>query len=473
MKISILSSDLSHNCLGRAYLLAKILQRHYKVEIVGPDMGEGIWQPVINDTSIDYKSVHIDGGFDPCIHIDELIQNIDGDVIYASKPLYTSFGVGMLIKLIQDKPLILDIDDWELGFKIKNYENLNIFGSARAFVSFFLFRYGMGRYWNSLFEENLVSLSKGITVPGKLLNNRFKGVENIDKFSIVNDIFGGKTGFAKKRNITLSRSGRVFISSRLFRYGMRSYWNILLMEKLAVFADEITVSNRFLKNKFGGTIIYHGRDVEAFNPDKFCNDSLREKYGIEKSCKIVMFVGSPKSHKGIDDLIKAVSLINDKNILLVVVGMDDKSKYCKQLSETAKGIINGRFKEFGLQPFDKIPEFLAMADVVVIPQRKNLSTMGQMPAKVFDAMAMAKPIIVSDVCDLSEIIDGCGWVVPPGSPGELAVRIRYVLNHPDEAEEMGNRARRKCMERYSWNAIEEICLKLFRNYEKEPNEYQK
>jgi len=42
MKISILPPDLSHNCLGRAYLLAKILQRHYEVEIIGPMFGEGI-----------------------------------------------------------------------------------------------------------------------------------------------------------------------------------------------------------------------------------------------------------------------------------------------------------------------------------------------------------------------------------------------------------------------------------------------
>ena len=42
MKISILTPDLSHNCLGRAYLLAKILQRHYEVEIIGPVFGNGI-----------------------------------------------------------------------------------------------------------------------------------------------------------------------------------------------------------------------------------------------------------------------------------------------------------------------------------------------------------------------------------------------------------------------------------------------
>jgi hypothetical protein len=42
MKISILTPDLSHNYLGRAYLLAKILQRHYEVEIIGLMFGEGI-----------------------------------------------------------------------------------------------------------------------------------------------------------------------------------------------------------------------------------------------------------------------------------------------------------------------------------------------------------------------------------------------------------------------------------------------
>lgn len=99
MKISILTPDLSHNCLGRAYLLVKILQRHYKVEIVGPIFGDGIWEPVDDDKSITYKSVKIRGRFKPYWQIKGLAEKIDGDVIYASKPLFTSFGVGLLKKL--------------------------------------------------------------------------------------------------------------------------------------------------------------------------------------------------------------------------------------------------------------------------------------------------------------------------------------------------------------------------------------
>jgi len=40
-----------------------------------------------------------------------------------------------------------------------------------------------------------------------------------------------------------------------------------------------------------------------------------------------------------------------------------------------------------------------MGDVVIIPQRENFATLGQMPAKVFDAMAMAKPTIATNVSD--------------------------------------------------------------------------
>ena len=379
MKISILTPDLSNNCLGRAYLLAKILQRRYEVEIVGPISGAGIWEPVTNDKSITYKSVEMGGRFKPYLQIRELAKKIDGDLVYASKPLFTSFGIGLFIKVIQKKPLILDIDDWEMGFNKESNKILSLFRSIKSLVS-----------------------------------------------------------------------------SSLFLYGTGSYWNILFMEKLAPFSDEITVSNTFLKDKFGGTIVCHGRDTKTFAPKRFNKDLVREKYGIEKSKRIAVFFGTPRLHKGIEDLIKAISVIEDQDVVLVVVGIDDRDQYSKNLAKTAEKTLGRRFKGFGLQPFETVPEFLAMADVVVIPQRRNFSTIGQMPAKVFDAMAMAKPIIASNISDLPEILDGCGWIVEPEKPEQLAEKIQYVLNNPEEAEAMGNKARQKCIEKYSWDAMEEI-----------------
>ena len=387
MKISILTPDLSHNCLGRAYLLAKILQRRYEVEIVGPTFGDGIWEPVADDKSITYKPVKIRGRFKPYWQIKELTKKIDGDVIYASKPLFTSFGVGLLKKLSNSKPLILDIDDWQMGFMKEIYSSLS-----------------------------------------------------------------------------LAQSFKFLATSALFFYSMSSYWNTLFGEKLSHLADEITVSNNFLQDKFSGTIVWHARDTEAFNPEKFDGSSLREKYDIARNKKVVMFSGTPRAHKGIEDLIEAINLLQTQDVLLTLVGADEGS-YSQSLITMADKKLGERLKAFGLQPFEKVPEFLAMSDVTVIPQKRNLASVGQLPAKVFDAMAMAKPIVATAVSDLPEILDGCGWIVEPESPEQLARAIQHVIDHPEEARQMGQKARQKCIENYSWDAMEKILVNIFRKYE--------
>ena len=387
MKISVLTPDLSHNCLGRAYLLAKILQRHYEVEIVGPTFGDGIWEPVADDKSITYKPVKIRGRFKPYWQIKELTKKIDGDVIYASKPLFTSFGVGLLKKLSNSKPLILDIDDWQMGFMKEIYSSLS-----------------------------------------------------------------------------LTQSFKFLVTSALCSYSMSSYWNTLFGEKLSYLADEITVSNNFLQDKFSGTIVWHARDTEAFNPEKFDGSSLREKYDIDRNKKVVMFSGTPRAHKGIEDLIEAINLLQTQDVLLTLVGADEGS-YSQNLITMADKKLGERLKAFGLQPFEKVPEFLAMSDVTVIPQKRNLASVGQLPAKVFDAMAMAKPIIATNVSDLPEILDGCGWIVEPESPKQLARAIQHVIDHPEEARQMGQKARQKCIENYSWDAMEKILVNIFRKYE--------
>ena len=388
MKISILTPDLSLNCLGRTYLLAKILQRHYEVEIVGPIFSEGIWEPVAYDKSIIYKSVRISGRLKPYWQIGELIKKIEGDVIYASKPLFSSFGVGLLKKVLKKKPLILDIDDWQMGFVRENYSRLSIY-----------------------------------------------------------------------------RRFRFIASSTLYFYSLGSYWNNLINEKLICFADEITVSNHFLKEKYSGTIIWHARDTDNFNPQKHNKKLLSEKYKINDSKKVIMFLGTPREHKGVEILINAVSMIKNKNIVLFILGVEDNDNYCKKLTKKAGEILGDRCKFFNVQPFEKIPNILTLANVVVIPQKKNFATVGQVPAKVFDAMAMAKPIIATNVSDLPEILNGCGWIVESENPGKLAKTIKYVVDNPEEAEKMGQKARQKCIEKYSWDAMEKILVKIFKKYE--------
>jgi len=387
MKISVLCPDLSNNCLGRAYLLARILQSRYEIEIVGPIWGSSIWAPVADDKNITFRYIKIQRGLKPYWQIRELMKMIDGDVIYASKPLFTSFGVGLLKKNFSKKPLIVDIDDWEMGLIRHAYSQLSVYLRIKS-----------------------------------------------------------------------------FIYSTVYIYILDSYCGGMLLERLVHYSNDITVSNNFLKSKFSGTIIPHGRDTDFFDPAKFNRNAIRNRYGIDPEKKIIMFLGSPRPYKGVEDLLEAARMIDDDNILTVLVGLD-ATPYSRGLQNNGERILGNRFKTFGEQPFDCIPEFLSMADVVVVPQRENDATVGQMPAKVFDAMAMAKPIVATDVSDLADILNGCGWITEPQNPQKLSQTISAALKDPLQATEMGKKARRKCIEKYSWRALEKDLVAIFQKYE--------
>lgn len=91
-------------------------------------------------------------------------------------------------------------------------------------------------------------------------------------------------------------------------------------------------------------------------------------------------------------------------------------------------------------------EFQSITDLVVIPQAERAASHGQVPAKIFDAMAMPKPIIATNVSDIPEILDGCGWIVEPENPRQLAETIQYVFDHPAEAKQKGKRLARNVKE---------------------------
>lgn len=384
MKVSILCPDLSENCLGRAQILAQVLARRYAVEIVGPAFGGSIWEPAAG-LGLPLKAVPMEPRTAQAGRLACVLARADGDLLYASKPLLASFGLGLLGKLRSGRPLLLDVDDWELGF-------------ARA-------------AWRGL------------------------------------------SGWRRLRHLAAS-TARPHLN--------HGFWNIRACERLTGLADARTVSNRFLQRRYGGTLVPHGRDTGRFRPQAVDARAARLRAGIDPDARVVLYLGTLRPHKGVDVLIRAVQRIDRPDLRLLLVGVDDPRG--ATLSE-ARQRLGPRLLWRGPQPFDAVPEFLALADVVAVPQLDSPATVGQLPAKLFDAMAMARPIVASAVSDIPEALDGCGWLVRPGSEVDLAAALQQVLADEAEALRRGALARARCVERFSWDAMEASLGPLLARYE--------
>ena len=99
---------------------------------------------------------------------------------------------------------------------------------------------------------------------------------------------------------------------------------------------------------------------------------------------------------------------------------------------------------------------MPLADVVALPQRDTRETDAQVPGKIYEAMAMARPILGTDVSDIPEILDGCGKIVAAEDTAALEAGLAELLDDPTGAARLGAAARERCIERYSWDAMGQI-----------------
>ena len=79
-------------------------------------------------------------------------------------------------------------------------------------------------------------------------------------------------------------------------------------------------------------------------------------------------------------------------------------------------------------------------------------------------MACGAPAICTDVASMPEIVeDGVsGFVVPPNDPVTLGERINWLREHREAARAMGLAARRRVLEKFTWPAVVQRCLEIYR-----------
>jgi glycosyltransferase involved in cell wall biosynthesis len=217
-----------------------------------------------------------------------------------------------------------------------------------------------------------------------------------------------------------------------------------LTERLVSRADALTVASRFLERRFGGVLIPHARDTDVWDPARYDRAKSRAQLGVGER-PVVMFLGTPRGYKGVDDLVEAVGRLRGETVL-AIIGARPESAAARRWGR------HPFVKLVGEVPFDDVPAYLVAADVVAVPQRETTDTVGQVPAKLFDAMAMARPVVATAVSMIPEILHECGVVVRPGDVGALADAIRGLLEDRAAAAALGQRARARCIADYSFAA---------------------
>jgi len=204
------------------------------------------------------------------------------------------------------------------------------------------------------------------------------------------------------------------------------------------------------KNKV--SVVSNTVDLEIFDkakPDLKIMGLYTNKY-------IISYIGGFGPHRGIETSIKAMKLLKnknlDKNIKLILVGKGSRryEKETKHLveNEECKNIVE--FLEW--QPFEKVLSYFAISDIGLIPYYSNSHTNTTIPHKLFQYMAMKKPVVVSNCKPLKRIVNEskCGLVFESGNEKDLASQILKLISNKDLAANLGKNGRKAALKKYNW-----------------------
>ncbi|MHA1253523.1 MAG: glycosyltransferase family 4 protein [Candidatus Helarchaeota archaeon] len=209
-------------------------------------------------------------------------------------------------------------------------------------------------------------------------------------------------------------------------------------------ADYVIVNSRLLKKyvehyakQKNVKVIPRGVDIELFRP-----------YPYPKNQEITAIVlGRLDKAKGVQDIIEALKILNDReiNLKLQIFGI---GPYLNKLMKMVKKYeLSDNIKFYGSISHNLVPKVLAKSHFLI-----SASWSEGLPGVLLEAMASARPFITArnggSVDILKENINGISVKIK--SPEELAEKIEYFIKNIDIAEKMGINGRKMVEKKFTW-----------------------
>ncbi|HZY93727.1 MAG TPA: glycosyltransferase family 4 protein [Candidatus Bathyarchaeia archaeon] len=224
---------------------------------------------------------------------------------------------------------------------------------------------------------------------------------------------------------------------------------VVISLALRDYMKRIGVSEEVLK------LIPPGVDTERFTP-KTTGKNFRTELGIKPSEKVVLFSGWLYDFCGLDIVVSEWNTIlqQEEDVKLVICG--DGPKLNKLLADRNRLGLHSSVTITGRQPFHRMPEVIASADLCINPYLPSVASNFAFPSKMTEYMAAGKPVLATDLVGTVSLLPAHSGVTLV-SPRKFVESLKMLLQDRGKLEEQGKTARKFCEEHF---AIPQVALRF-------------
>ena len=191
-------------------------------------------------------------------------------------------------------------------------------------------------------------------------------------------------------------------------------------------------------------VVPYAVDVAKFRPG-LRDAALGKSLGVRS--QVVAFLGRLVEQKGVRVLLEAYrQLPGRESTTLLFVGGGPLAEECR--AQPGVVVVEG-------VPHARVPEYLALADLLVLPSLTTASWREQFGRAAVEAMACGLPVVGSDSGEIPNVLNGAdgGVVVPEGDVHALADAVDSLLGDPRARRRMGDQGRESVQRDYSTTAV--------------------
>jgi glycosyltransferase involved in cell wall biosynthesis len=246
----------------------------------------------------------------------------------------------------------------------------------------------------------------------------------------------------------------------------------------------------------------NGIDPHTFDPSLFTAEDKRRAradLGVPEEADLLTFVGTFGTWHGTDVLATAIRRLIDEDrawlerhrVHFLYVG--DGPLAPRVRSILGEGLGRPFVTLAGIRPQADTPRTLAASDILLSPHVPNPdgTPFFGSPTKLFEYMAMGKPIVASDLDQIGWVLKGwrpgvappargdagktrAAFLVDPGRVDDLVAAIRQAIEMPEvERAALGQEARRLVLESFTWDRNVAAVLEHLRAGSADPRESSK
>lgn len=272
------------------------------------------------------------------------------------------------------------------------------------------------------------------------------------------------------------------VAMKFWGYG-KFYLPAKLLERISVrYADHIIVvvdeqKERLIKmgvqeNKI--TVIMNTVNLEMFNDEKIIPEVSSELSSKYADKFVISYIGGFGKHRGIESLIKSMPDVIKKvpHSRLLLIG---DGKIRPALEKLTESLGVEEYVVFsGWVDLKNVPTYISASDVCVIPHLVNEHIETTIPHKLFQYMAMGKPVISTNARPLKRIIgsENCGIIVSSGSSKDIASAI-VNLSDRELALKAGMNGKNAALSKYNWDVTSEILCNMYERFFNDLRYYRK